>query len=211
MAKSFDLNGSGEPIPQGSGFDTPNANIGDDGSADSGGNDEFGSTTLDGGIADPRGGDFVFDAERHISKDKLNADGTYRRKRKRRGSGGVRPSNQRTSKADLSASIEGLTKVLLVMHIGMAEMTKTPELVLTETEANTLATSTANVMDQFDITPDPKIQAVVGLLMTAGMIYGPRLYNIRERVKNEGKKLATVHTLRSVDNNSQMVDPQSVM
>jgi hypothetical protein len=94
----------------------------------------------------------------------------------------------------------------MVIHIGLAEMTKTPELALQEAESAALATSLANVLDQFDITPDPKVQAIIGLLMCGGMIYGPRMYMIRERVKNAGKASATVHSLRPVDMNAQTME-----
>lgn len=206
MARTFDLSGDGEQPPEGTGFDTPNGTIGDTGSVDSGGGDAFGGTTLGDDRTDPRGGDFVFDANAHIGRDKTNRDGSYRRKRKRKYGIGGGPSPQR-SKADLSASIDGLSKTLMVMHIGLAEMTKTPELVLQETESSALAISVANVLSEFDITPDPKMQAIVGLMMTAGMIYGPRMYNIRERLKNtDARPKGKVHHLRPVDNNSQVVE-----
>lgn len=198
MSRTFDVNGSGEQPPAGPDFDA-GTGLGGDQSAIG---DAFGSTNFGDGPADPRGGEFVFDPKRHISIDRRNADGTYRRKRQRRGSGGSSPASKRP-KADLQASIDGLSKILLVMHIGLAEISKTPELVLQPTEGDALASSLANVGDQFDITPDPKVQAIIGLMMTAGMIYGSRMYNIRERLKNTDKPKGTVHHLRPVDNNAQ--------
>ena len=198
MARTFDVNGSGEPEPTGAGFDAANGAIG---STDGSGGDEFGATSF-GGTGDSGSGDF--DPAIHISRDKRNADGTYRRKRQRKGTRGERTASIR-SKADLSASIDGLSKTLMVIHVGLAEMTKTPELVLQETESSALATSIANVLSEFDITPDPKIQAIIGLLMTGGMIYGPRMYLIRTRLKNDNKKPASIHHLRPVDNNSQII------
>jgi len=53
------------------------------------------------------------------------------------------------------------------------------------TEADALANAAANVLIEFDIQPNPKVQAIVGLVMTAGSIYGPRVYLIRERKKGE--------------------------
>lgn len=123
-----------------------------------------------------------FDASIHIDPDKRNADGSFRRKRTRKSnstSGGNR------SKASNQASIDGLTRMLAIIHIGLASATKTPELKLEDDEAEALAKSTAVVLQEFDIRPDPKIEAIVGLVTTAGMIYGPRIYLISERKKKE--------------------------
>jgi hypothetical protein len=75
--------------------------------------------------------------------------------------------------------------MLAIVHIGLAAATKTPELALEEQESEILAKSIANVLDEFDIRPDPKVEAIVGLVTTAGMIYGPRVYLISERKKRE--------------------------
>jgi hypothetical protein len=207
MARTFDLNGSGEQLPEGAGFDAPNGAIGGSDTGDSGSGDDFGGTTLSDGPADPRGGDFIFDPNVHIARDKRKLDGSFKRKRKRRGTGGNSPATPR-SKADLSASIDRLTTGILIAHVTLSDLTKTPELKLSEPESKMLASSIATVMDEFgfDAVIDPKLQVVLGLITAATMIYGPRMYNIRERVKSEGKPKASLHTLRPVDNNSQMVD-----
>jgi hypothetical protein len=70
------------------------------------------------------------------------------------------------------------------LHMGIAGATKSPELILTDDESKALAAATANVMQEFDIRPSPKAEAIVGLVITAGGIYGPRAYFIRERIKN---------------------------
>lgn len=124
-----------------------------------------------------------FDANVHISPDKRNADGSYRKKRGRK-SGNTTTTRSR-SKANNQASIEGLTRMLAIIHLGLSSATKTPELKLEDEEAEALAKSTAMVLEEFDIRPDPKIEAIVGLVTTAGMIYGPRVYLITERKKRE--------------------------
>jgi hypothetical protein len=75
----------------------------------------------------------------------------------------------------------------MIVHSGIAAATKTPELDLEQKEADQLAKSVGAVMDEFGFQPDPKTQAVIGLVMTAGMIYGPRAYLIRERLADEAK------------------------
>ena len=78
--------------------------------------------------------------------------------------------------------------MLAIIHIGIAGATKTPEMKLQDDEAEALAKSTAVVLEEFDIRPDPKIEAIVGLVTTASMIYGPRIYLITERKKRERMK-----------------------
>lgn len=127
------------------------------------------------------GGNERFDASIHVSPDKRNADGSYRRKRGRKPGSGNRSSRQ----ADNSTSVEALSRILAIVHLGIASATKTPELSLDESEAESLAKATANVLEQFDIRPDPKIEAVVGLVTTASVIYGSKYYMIRQRKKEE--------------------------
>jgi len=74
-----------------------------------------------------------------------------------------------------------------VVHSGVAIQFNAPELSITQEESKMLATASAELMAQFDIAPDPKVAAVVGFVMVAGSIYGPRALQIRNRVKREGK------------------------
>lgn len=164
--------GSGEPSIEG---DAPSFLIpGNDGST---GNDS-GGTTSDG-----------FDPAVHIGRDKLNSDGSFRKKRGRKaGSGGSNSSSGTRTKAQNTASVEGLTRILAILHVGLAAATKTPEMVLEDSEAENLAKATATVLTEFDIRPDPKVEAVIGLVTAAGLIYGPRIYLITERKKLEAEE-----------------------
>lgn len=72
--------------------------------------------------------------------------------------------------------------------MGVAGVTNTPELMIDENEAEYLARSTANVLEQFDMKPDPKIQAIVGLIIAAGTVYGPRAYMIKSRHAAEARE-----------------------
>lgn len=136
-----------------------------------------------GADTDAAGSGDGFDPAIHISRDKRNADGSFTRKR------GRRPGNSANSggsrKTRHTASVEHLAKVLAIVHAGIASATKCPELNIEDAESEALAKSVATVLDEFDITPDPKIQAIVGLVTTAGVIYGPRVYMIRQRKKEE--------------------------
>lgn len=136
-----------------------------------------GGTTSDSGTGN-------FDPAIHVGPDARNSDGSYT-KRKGRKPGGSNKRNHSAGKtasaADLKFALEGLTKTLVIVHAGFAAVTDTPELEIDESEAEYLARSTANVMEQFDLKPDPKTQAIIGLIVAAGTIYGPRIYMIKAR------------------------------
>lgn len=139
----------------------------------------------DGGSSDDNGD---FDPSIHVGRDKRNADGSYRRKRgRRKGSGTSEKGTQKRGSIPHVDAINALTNALIVVHAGVSAMTKTPELALEKDDATTLARATANVLEQFDITPDPKVTAVVGLVMACGTVYGPRIYLIRERLISEAR------------------------
>ena len=137
-----------------------------------------------GGSGDAGGNEF--DPTIHVARDKLNADGTYRKKRGRRA--GNSSSTRSRTQADYSASVDSLARMLGFVHLGIAAAAKTPELVLNDEESKALAGATAKVLEEFDIRPDPKVEAIVGLVTTAGAIYGPKYYFIRERKKNERRE-----------------------
>ena len=136
-----------------------------------------------------------FDPTIHVSPDKRNADGRYTKKRGRKAGGsssatGSRGSG-RTSEASYKAGVDTLATCLMIVHAGIASVSKTPELALEEDEADSLAKATANVLQEFDIAPNPKVQAVVGLVVTSGTIYGSKIYLIRERKKEERNERQT--------------------
>ncbi len=137
---------------------------------------------------DSGGGRGDFDSTIHVSRDKRNADGSYTRKRGRRSGGGNSPSRT-SSKADLKASVDSLANVLVIVHAGLAATLKTPEIALEPDESKALAHGVTNVLEQFDIRPDPKVEAVVGLIIAASSIYGPKVYLYRERKKAERAEL----------------------
>jgi hypothetical protein len=63
-------------------------------------------------------------------------------------------------------------------------------------EGDLLAKSAANVLEQFDMTPDPKLQAAVGMIVACAVVYGPRVALIRARKalqKNEGDGTAGLY------------------
>lgn len=64
-------------------------------------------------------------------------------------------------------------------------MTQTPELILEEEEAKAVAESTLTLAAMYDITPDPKLQAMLNLAIILGTTYGTRYIAIRARKAQE--------------------------
>jgi hypothetical protein len=131
----------------------------------------------DGSDAD----DYARDADGNIIR---NRDGKPARKRGRKAGSGS-GSNSGTSKAqkarNLNGSIDTLSKTLMILHSGIAAIAKAPELEIDKDESDLLANATANVLDQFDLKPDPRAEAIVGLIIAASTVYGPRVYLMRQR------------------------------
>lgn len=95
------------------------------------------------------------------------------------------------SKTSSASNIDALTRLLAIVHLGLAAATKAPELELDDSDAKALAAATANVLEQFEIKPDPKIEAIIGLIIVSGSIYGPKLYMMRERMRATSAKNIT--------------------
>ena len=137
--------------------------------------------TLTGGSSgnDTTGDDYVRGDDGTILRNK---DGSLKRKRGRKaGTSFGSKSRQAGNSENLASAIESLSSMIGFVHIGLASVSKCPELILDDSESKALAGATAKVMAEFDVTPDPKITAIVGLLTTAGTIYTPRYLIIRER------------------------------
>lgn len=61
---------------------------------------------------------------------------------------------------------------------------------LSEGEAQSLARATASLMDEMEIRPNPVVTKTITLITVAGTVYGPRIYLIGERRKEERKEKA---------------------
>lgn len=82
--------------------------------------------------------------------------------------------------------LAGIEQILLSTHMMLAALIECPELVLAEQEAKTLATAIANVTEYYKIHIDGKTSALVTLLYTAGILYGPRALTIYRRTHRRG-------------------------
>jgi hypothetical protein len=113
------------------------------------------------------------------------ADGvTPRKKRGRKpgqsyGGGSATAPKSKPAKTDTAraaVATEMLAAQFQILNVGIAYLTKFDDFKLDDSEAMQMAESTANVMAQFDYVPDPKVAAILGLVTTTSMIYGPRCY-----------------------------------
>lgn len=132
-----------------------------------------------------------------ISRDengniRYNKDGSPRKKRGRKpGSAGTSGANSGGGKSSSTKNSQNLTAIETLafaingFHIALAAFTKAEELQLEDSESEALAKSVWNVAQQFDMSPDPRIIAIGGLIATAAQIYGPRIYVIADRRKKE--------------------------
>lgn len=123
----------------------------------------------------------------------LKSDGTPRKKRGRKPgtSGSGKPSGQSSNGTGKSNSqtvkqgLETLSQTLLIVHMGLANLMQFKGMELEKAESDALASSIANVMEQFDFAPDPRFTAIAGLVTTGATIYGPRIYLYREDAKEK--------------------------
>lgn len=77
-------------------------------------------------------------------------------------------------------AVEMLAAQFAILNTGLAYLTRFEDWKLEDEEAMQMANAAANVMAQFDYMPDPKVTAVLGLVTTTSMIYGPRMYLYRK-------------------------------
>lgn len=196
MAFSFDDTGDG----------ANNGSSENSGTGDAFGGVSLGSSATTAGNGGGNGDDArdafgtAFDPAIHSGRDKFNSDGSYSKKRGRRAGGsGPSASGQRSqTRANHSSSIDAinaLSNTLIIVHAGISSVTKVTELQIDKTEGDALAAALANILAEFDIAPDKRTQAIVGGIVTAGTIYGPRFYLYNERMKAQKKKPATLHVL----------------
>lgn len=153
-----------------------------------------------GGIIDPvsLAGTDDFQRDEHGNLV-YGVSGKPNRKRGRKSGSGSSASGSTGAKSTarnsqtVAVGLDTFSQSLMIVHMGLASFTGFDKFALEKKEADTLAASVANVMEQFDMTPDPKFTAVVGLVTTGAMIYGPRVYLYKEHkaAKDKEKKTET--------------------
>lgn len=95
---------------------------------------------------------------------------------------------KRAKSGDNTVAVEMLAAQFQILNTGLAFLTKFDDFKLDDSEAMQMAEASALVMEQFDYTPDPKVAAVLGLVTTTSMIYGPRVYLYRKHIEKKRKE-----------------------
>lgn len=91
------------------------------------------------------------------------------------------PKPKAAKKAYTADEIGVMGRQLVGIHVMVAQITRIPEVAISEEEGQLLAQSIVNVADQYDLALDGKTGAALQLFMTAAMIYGPRAFAVRAR------------------------------
>lgn len=125
-----------------------------------------------------------------------NKDGSPAKKRGRKPgqSPKVETAAPKAERKIAANGTEMLAAQFQLLNMGIAYLTNFDEFKLSDTEAMQMSKATANVMEQFDYVPDPKITAVLGLVTCTSMIYGPRIYLYRKELdRRASEKVAKVN------------------
>lgn len=181
MAYQPTFGASGDPIGDGGNTDNGTDNASDNGSVPF----FLGGSSSDSGSGDSRdAAGNEFDELIHSGRDKFNADGTFRKRRGRRaGSSGSESKRGGGKASSYSASVDSLAFMIGTLNLGIATMSKFPDFATSEEENQKLAQASARVLEEFDLRPSPKAEAIVGLIVATGSVYGPRVYLYANRKK----------------------------
>lgn len=130
-----------------------------------------------------------------VSQDAIDPDSAVESSgdsgRKRRRDSGTRrgPRTRRASKEEQNP--EDIAIVLLSIHMMLSNMMKVPEMELTPEEATKLAVAINRVNSAYSgIVIPEKVMVWVNLVITAGGIYGPRVFAYNARQNKDGKTIS---------------------
>ena len=105
----------------------------------------------------------------------IGGEGEPVKKRRGRKPGSTNKSKENAGRLAIGANqIQGL-------HVVLAKLTGQPIFEISEFEAQMLATSIANVSEHYDLTASSKTMAIVGLIGACGIVYVPRVVEVRRQ------------------------------
>jgi hypothetical protein len=88
----------------------------------------------------------------------------------------------------LKGAVDRFSATLVVLSMGIAGATKTPEVEIDKSEGDLLASSLVNLAAQFDFEPDPKAQAIIATGVAFVTVAFPRVVMYRARKAQERKE-----------------------
>lgn len=101
--------------------------------------------------------------------------------RKRRSSSG----SGKAAKKGEKVPIDDLAFLLRMAHVGVANLTRTPEAEINEKEANMLADPMADILAHYGVKPPPEVMMWSKMFAALSYVYPPRVYMIRQRLISE--------------------------
>jgi hypothetical protein len=107
-----------------------------------------------------------------------------------RKNGGTTQTQAQTSVKSGRAPIseDGLTAIMMAIHLGIATLVKQPELELEEQEARKLSAAAVGVAKHYNIEASEKALAWTNLAVVGFSTYGPRVFAMRMRWETEKKE-----------------------
>ena len=99
-----------------------------------------------------------------------------------------RPAGSGKSSPRKGVDTKALAKQLEFFHAIAARVTKFDDLQIDSEEAEMLADSIATLMREYDVTMSGKTAALLGMLGSAAIVYGPRYMMIREQIQKRQPK-----------------------
>ena len=100
---------------------------------------------------------------------------------------GRKPGQKNKEKTD-TTSIKSLSSLLFVVHVSLANLVKSPSLMLNQEECDKLAEATANVSKHYNLSLTEKQRDILAFAFCAGSIYAPRIVQARKEIKEWHEK-----------------------
>lgn len=113
-------------------------------------------------------------------------NGTGKRRGRPPGSGN-RGTGTGSKRVSSKASLEGVSRLLQIVSVGVANVTRLPEIKLDDTDSKSLAEVWTNLAEQYGYKPDPKIEALFAAVVVTGQIAFAKYILIRMRMSLEAK------------------------
>jgi hypothetical protein len=86
----------------------------------------------------------------------------------------------------VARNLDGVIQGVKLAHLAVAKQLNDPDIILEDDEATALADAADKLLQYFKVELSGKTGAVIGLIFTAAMIYGPRGFLLVKRYQETG-------------------------
>lgn len=129
----------------------------------------------------------TFDDSGEFASNIANTTTTGKRRGRPPGSKTGSRTTKTAQKIPVTLKLDKLADMLVKIHTGLAVVTKSPEMLIDKSEATDVVNSGTELLEFYDLNPDPKTVAWLNFLGTMGMVYGTRVMAISNRPKEVKK------------------------